>query len=709
MTAATPNNSARPPHADADLPVLREELPGFQPETLFLTTEKHTLGTKNPKPTTISRDITESRSLMSALKQLVAAAGIVAATGTKTTSNIKPTELALRTRNGRFFKEPLNTASNLEAVVHALDTRAQHAAKGLETVTLSEAAPAPATVSTIERAAAQTAPADTATAAAPVVDTPAVDVELPEATTGAERTVLLTPQDHLAMQEEHARAELDAILGGHKATLDNLLTPAAPQAAEPKKTLKQRILAGLPGALTSGAVVAATKVGVMSALGASVSAFALAPAITTIGGIGAGIFVGQSVAHLRERWNEAEAAKGEKISLKQIFKAAGKENISREWNAYRDAINNRDGKRFWRQALVKGTFAASIGAAIAWTPELTGLATEQLNKTTTGASVVKGLSSAFNTVSDKVSSGLSATKKFLTTSIFANNAPATPPADTTAASRSASGPITPLAPAATTTVPAAEAVTPGVEQLVPAAAPLDTVRAQLTEMGASERAINRLLNQTGVTEAQRINDVGVGLNNGIYGLPMNKDAARQMFEMARDMGNAKAATDLGVMNGTIAPPAPVQAPVETTAAAPEAAAPEAGSKITDAERRAAYEQVGLPFNETAPPAAADTPAPAIDPDRPLTKDDHPKRIGSEAARCVLEQVEKGRRAIRSLCTVFADVMQPKDTVLIEGKGLGTVPYTNDAEEAVDTESFMHASRRDFRDWSFVPWMKREAQ
>lgn len=704
MTAANPTNAAHPRLAAADLPVLTEEVTGFQPDALFLTTEKHTLGIKNPKPTTISRDITESRSLMSALKQLIAAAGLVAATGSKTTSNIKPTELALRTRNGHFFREALDTGSNLEAAVQALDTRAQRAAAGLEPVKLVEAALAPATVSTIERAATQAVPSTTS---------PAVDLELPDEGAGADRTVLLTPADHLEMQEQYAREDLNKITGGRAipdgpdSDFDDIFKDSAFDDEPPRQTLKQRILAGLPGALTSGIVVAATKVGVMSALGASVSAFALAPAITTIGGIGAGIFVGQSVAHLRARWAEAEAAKGEKISLRQIFKSASGENISREWTAYRDAINNRDGKGFWKQALVKGTFAASIGAAIAWSPELSNLATEQLNKTQTGAAVVKSLSSTFNTFADKANA-VANTAKTTFAKYWPFGKPAAVPVPVQAAQPApapapqAAAPVQEPAPQAAQA--AAEPPAPEPAEEILYNTPMDKARAMLQELGVSDSAAAKLLDRAGVTEAQRINDVAVGLNNGIYGMPLNKGAALELFQTAKDMGNAKSAYDLGVATGKIVPPVPAADPVPTPAETPNNGRAE-GSTITDDQRRAALAQVGLEFQPAAEAAAPAADLPAGE--RPVTEADAPKRIGTEAARCVLEQLEKGKNAIRSLCKVFADTMQQGDHVLIEGQGVGRVPY--EANEAGETTPFMRASRRNFRDTLFVPWMQRDAQ
>ena len=720
----TPQNSPRPPMDLSKLPVLDQVVEGFEPQSLHLSTESGTLGRRNQN--TYDVEITKDRPLLKALKQLIVKAGLVTATRAATASSIKPTELALRTKNGNFYREAVNTETDLEATVIALDARAHlEALGGLKVVSPAAPAPAPASVTMIERALLAAAPTVTPPAAsvhetAATPETP--DIVLPPAYSGDERTVLLTPEDHMRMQADYARAnlrmqnELDGLTGGQRDALDDLFADSAfdDEPEQPKQTLKQRILAGLPGAITSGVVVAATKVGVMTALGASVSAFALAPAITTVGGIGAGIFVGQSVAHLRARWNEAEASKGEKISLKQVFKAcASKENISREWAAYRDAINNRDGKQFWKQALVKGTFAASIGAAVAWAPELSGMATEQLNKTETGAAVVKGLSSTFNTVADKTASAWSATKKFFSTSLFAGKTPAPsavsagkiiPPA----APASAPAPVAAAAPAAAE--PPAAAAAP-VEAALPLT-PIEKVRALLKEMGVSDNAANKLLNRTGVTEAQRINDVAVGLNNGVYGMPLNRDTARDLFQTAKDMGNAKAALDLDVATGKVAPPAPAVLP-----ASPAEPAPAVGETgISEATRRAAYAQAGLPFPEAAAPAVV---APTV---IAPAEDVPPARIGSEVARCVMEQVEKGKMAIKSLCSIFSETMKANDHVLIEGKGMGVLTagqpegvakYGLDGEigegEALETKSFMRASRRDFRDSIYIPWLSREAQ
>jgi hypothetical protein len=716
----TPPNSPRLPADLSKLPVLDQVVEGYAPQSLHLSTESGTLGKRAQN--TYDVEITPDRPLLKALKQLIVKAGLVTDAHAKSTSSIKPTELALRTKNGNLYKEAVGTETDLEATVLALDARAHLEARGLKAVTPVAPVPAPATVTTIERSQLAAAapvtppPAPVAPAAASTAEEPAdIDVVLPQAYTGAERTVMLSAEDHLRMQADYARDELDGLTGGQRDTLDNLFDDSAFDDEPPKPTLKQRILAGLPGALTSGAVVAATKVGVMSALGASVSAFALAPAITTIGGIGAGIFVGQSVAHLRARWTEAEAAKGEKISLKQVFQAcASKENISREWAAYRDAINNRDGKNFWKQALVKGTFAASIGAAVAWAPELSGMATEQLNKTETGAAVVKGLSATFNTVADKTASAWGATKKFFSTSLFAGNTPAPPPSVAgkiiPAAPASAPAPVAAAAP--TVAEPPAAAAAP-VEAAAPLA-PIEKVRALLKEMGVSDNAANKLLNRTGVTEAQRINDVAVGLNNGVYGMPLNKDSARDLFQTAKDMGNAKAALDLDVATGKVVPPAPVAAPAAVAEPTP---AFEEGSKITDDQRRAAFAQAGVPF-VAEPLAPAAVPAAIMAPAEDLP----PTRLGAEVARCVLEQVEKGKMAIKSLCSIFSDTMKANDHVIIEGKGMGVLApdtpegmlkYGLDGQigegEAADTRSFMRASRRDFRDSIYIPWLSREAQ
>lgn len=715
----TPPNSSRP--ADlSKLPVLDQVLEGYAPQSLHLSTETGTLGKRAQN--TYDIDLTPDRPLLKALKQLIVKAGLVTAAHAKSTSSIKPTELALRTKNGNLYKEAVGTETDLEATVLALDARAHLEARGLKAVTPVAPAPAPATVTTIERsqfaAAAPVTPPAAPVAPAAAAEPADIDVVLPPAYTGAERTVLLTAEDHLQMQADHARSELNGLTGRQPDEFDNIFDDSAfdDEPEQPKPTLKQRILAGLPGAITSGAVVAATKVGVMSALGASVSAFALAPAITTIGGIGAGIFVGQSVAHLRARWTEAEAAKGEKISLKQVFKAcASKENISREWAAYRDAINNRDGKNFWKQALVKGTFAASIGAAVAWAPELSGMATEQLNKTETGAAVVKGLSATFNTVADKTASAWSATKKFFSTSLFADKTPPSSPSVAgkiiPAAQAPASAPA-PVAAAPTVAEPPAAAAAP-VEAAVPLT-PIEKVRALLKEMGVSDNAANKLLNRTGVTEAQRINDVAVGLNNGVYGMPLNKDSARDLFQTAKDMGNAKAALDLDVATGKVAPPAPAAAPAAAVEPTP---AFEEGSKITDDQRRAAFAQAGMPF-VAEPLAPAAVPAAITAPAEDLP----PTRLGAEVARCVLEQVEKGKMALKSLCSIFSDTMKANDHVIIEGKGMGVLApdtpegmlkYGLDGQigegEAVDTRSFMRASRRDFRDSIYIPWLSREAQ
>lgn len=460
---------------------------------------------------------------------------------------------------------------------------------------------------------------------------------------------------------------------------DDALAPASSPSQKPG--LFKQVLNGLPGFATSAATVWGAKAGI-AALLTGVSPVALAPVVTTATALATGVFVGQSVAYLRSRWTKAEEDQGRKISLKEIFAGCAKgENIRREAKAYAQELRTAS---FWTSAVKKGGLAAALGTAVGWTPEIVQAASEKLSETQTGTALINTLTSTFNSVADVAGSTFSAAKSFVTESSafkFASQYWPFGRSGSTASQpdrRLATGPIREMAPPP----PPPEVVAPVESAIVPAAplSPLEQVRALLAEKGVGQDRISRLLDRPDVTVAQRIDDVAVGLNNGIYGLPLDRDSALELFQTAKEMGNVKAAVDLDVATGKIAPPSPaVTSPVipEASADRPAAALPLAPD-------------VGDSPSST-PNAQPEEDSLTLSDGTVITRADAPAQVGNEAGRCVKDSQ---RNPLLWLCSVFRDTLAPGESVTIENKGVSVIPYINEGSEPVSTSDFLNAARVD---------------
>ena len=435
-----------------------------------------------------------------------------------------------------------------------------------------------------------------------------------------------------------------------------------------KPRLLTRIYEGLPGFLGGAGFMAATKC-TTAALCSSVSAPAL---LTGAAVLSVGALASQTLSYIRERKAELhEIAKAESPTgaasapsiLRNLF---NREAIGRELRAFGQEVKSAS---FWKGAATKGLIAGGLGATFSYLA----------HNDTVQAYAHK----AVDAIKD------SSLVQKLTGSWFVK-APV---------QHVVSGKVTPLPAAATpasapvAAVAAAPAVTAGAPK-----APvtlLDKARALFAAKGVNADAAEKMLSRTDVSEAQRIKDAAVGLGNGKYGFEANPEAAKAAMKLAAENGNAQAARDLA-LNGRplpVAAPATVHVAAPTIAAVPAADTPE----LSTHEKAAAFIRANYP-ETTAPSAPEAVTAPAVDAE-PVP----PKQVGSEAARCVMEKATSVRSSIRSLCSVFKNMVEPNDHVLMQdASGAMSTPYIYDGEAPQETVKFMNNARRDFRDNLFMP-------
>lgn len=456
---------------------------------------------------------------------------------------------------------------------------------------------------------------------------------------------------------------------------------ATPEMASPAKpSLKQRVLEGLPGFIGgAGSVMAAKSAAAACAKGLCVSSSPLALAAAgVLGAAAVGGVAAQTVSHIKDRWALAEAEGGKKLGVRDLVRDFSLAAAKRELGAYGHELA---GKKFWKGAATKGGISAVCGAAFG------GL----MSTETAQQGLQKGL--------DYVSQikPLSVLEKIVTTLSGSGSAHAgtLPTAD-------ARLPVSSLVAAealAPSTLPTAEVRLPvsslvAAEALAPSTLPITTPIDQLKTLaeakGTPNSALTKLLARASAGNLQAIKDAAMGAWNGKLGLPVNKDLARQLYEIAAKGGNAQAVRDLAWINAThpaAAPTLPTSAPV--SASLPVQPAPP------------------LALADGIPAAGSiDEMAPVILPP-PIKPIEAPTRLGSEAGRCVLEQLEKGKSTIRSLCSVFKSMVMPNEQVLMQSAdGSLNQPYLHEGTEPKATATFLDQSRRDFRDTLFLPSIQR---
>lgn len=448
--------------------------------------------------------------------------------------------------------------------------------------------------------------------------------------------------------------------------------------AKPKPRLLTRIYEGLPGFLGGAGFIAATKC-TTAALCSTVSAPAL---LTGAAVLSVGAVASQTLSYIRERKAELhEIAKAESLTgtaaapsiLRNLF---NREAIGRELRAFGQEVKS---KSFWKGAATKGLIAGGLGATfgyLAHNDTVQAYAHKAVDAIKDSSLVQKLTGPWFakapvqNIVSGKVT-----------------------PLPASAVAASAAAPSATPASAAVASVAPAPAVV-----AEPPRAPvtlLDKARALFAEKGVNADAAEKMLSRTDVSEAQRIKDAAVGLGNGKYGFETNPEAAKAALKLAAENGNAQAARDLA-LNGR---PLPVAAP-SVPAAAPPAPVSVPAADATEVSARAKADAfIRANYPETVAPAAAETvTTPAIDAE-PVP----PKQVGSEAARCVMEKATSVRSSIRSLCSIFKNMVEPNDHVLMQdASGALSTPYIYDGEAPQETVKFMNNARRDFRDTLFMP-------
>lgn len=451
------------------------------------------------------------------------------------------------------------------------------------------------------------------------------------------------------------------------------------QPAKPR--LLTRIYEGLPGFVGGAGFMAATKC-TTAALCSTVSAPAL---VTGAAVLGVGAFTSQTLTYIRERkaaLQEIAAAQsptGEAKVPSILRNLFNKEAVGRELRAFGQELKTA---HFWKGAATKGIIAGGLGAAFSFAAH---------NDT-----VQHYAHKAVEAVRDS-----SLFQKL--TSLSWTGKPAAIPAKVAPAAATASAP----APAASAASNAASGkiVPAAVEAPVAPKEPvtlLDKARALFATKGANSEAAEKMLGRTGVSEAQRVKDMAVGLGNGKYGFEVDQDTAKAAMKLAAENGNAQAARDIA-LNGK---PLPVSASPAAPVAAPAAAGivhvPNDGLSAREAAiadkaatqaRAAAFIQENYGAAPAAAPAApldaasaAETPATS----KAVMPMVEPQQVGNEAARCVT-QVQETREStvLNSICKAFKAVMNPKDVVLIDDfDSKVRTPFIYEGDGPVETSTFV---------------------
>lgn len=430
---------------------------------------------------------------------------------------------------------------------------------------------------------------------------------------------------------------------------------AAP--ADIKPSLKQRILEGLPGFVGSaGSVMAAKAAAASCAKGLCIGASPLAlGAAGVLGAAAVGGVTAQTVTYVRDRWAQAEAARGGKIRARDLVKEFSVAAAKREANAFYE--NGLKSKDFWKGAATKGGISALCGAAFGGAMS-TETVQNGLHKAGDYLSQIKPLN-----VLDKVVTFLSGSGTAEAAQAFKGAAQ-----DGTAAVGQALAPSVLGAPAA-----------------------LDQLKALVESKGTPNTALSKLMGRAFGGNMQALKDLAMGAWNGKLGVPMNKELARELYKAAAAGGNAQAVRDLAWIDSLKG--SGVSAPVAAPAALPVAAA--APTVVLDV---AAPQPAALSTTDNLTPAGSiDEMAPVILPLAAAQPQNPPARLGEEAARCVSTIKDTGvARHVESICSVWKTLMQKGDAFLVgspDGKTLP--PYIYEGDTPVQSTEFMNDSLANF--------------
>lgn len=451
----------------------------------------------------------------------------------------------------------------------------------------------------------------------------------------------------------------------------------------------------LPSVLGGAAAVAAVKCSV-GALCAATSA----PAILSAGLICAtGAVASQTLSYIRARQAELDtdylqkagpmASERRASMLRSLTVEFNSAVIRRELSLFGSHLKSSS---FWKGAAVKGAVGTTIGAGLG------ALATNEA-------------------VHDAAHKAVSALRGW-TGQIFSSLSG--PTLTLPEGSRTASGFVTVLTtePAAATPV-TADLVAPSPAQETPLSLS-DKVRALVADHPAQKEALEKILAQSQLSEAQRVKDIAVGLGNGAYGFTVDKDAAHEALRLAAEAGNAQAVRDLA-LNGAPLPAALDMAP-EVAPAVEPVPAPPSETLLNPAAGPAAESSSDVPL--AAPGIDEETRTRALDfarannaaaeaelsPQEQFSRDyaldRAPRPVGGEAARCILGvgrdgSETPGKGVIQTLCSVFKSVVTPDDHVLMQSADQSLAEKYAPVETQ-DAAEFATKARRDFRDLFFLP-------